>query len=131
MSPSSHGDHPLDLALAVASRGEESVELAAGSHLHPRGTVPPLVEWRSLDVRVHMPSCVPSSFGSQQQGPGHPLGGTSGGGTSGSGMAAVELLDPSDRACLNRLQQLLAKKRKVNGGGGGAQGGGDGGFRAR
>mmetsp|Transcript_28477 Transcript_28477/g.62680 ORF Transcript_28477/g.62680 Transcript_28477/m.62680 type:complete len:773 (+) Transcript_28477:171-2489(+) len=89
-SPSMHMDHPLDQILNALPRSRPSQPA--------RSPAAGRVEWRPLDMRVDLPSFMPS----------HAPGGRAAGGQ----LMGLELLNPSDRACIQRIEQLVNRKPK-------------------
>ncbi len=102
VSACSHGEHPWDLAMAAALRGGGTFQLAPPQQPKQQQQPPP-VEWRSLEVRAGLPPH-PAAAASTLL----PL--PAGAGGSGGGL---ELFDPTDKACLLRLEQLMSRKPKV------------------
>ena len=100
VSPGSHGEHPMDIVVSSAPRGgTSSASSPAGSPRRP-------VEWRSLDLRAEVPEVAPSWL--------HSMLPDEAARESESGcMAALELIDPSDKSCISRLEHLISRKPKV------------------
>lgn len=120
MSPCFHGEHPVDLAFASAQRGPGALAQGgdggngggrggSGGGGGARGAV----EWRSLDIRVPLEAMVPSDLPLLLRSP-PPSPSSSTAHPPVFGLsAALELIDPSDKTCLQRLEQILGRKPKV------------------
>jgi len=116
VSPGSHTDHPMDLLVASAPRGGgrrlSSSAASSPSAAAVRDDPPPQqqqrpIEWRSLDLRAELAEAAPSWMHAGRR----PPSGTTG--LDRGCMAALELIDPSDKSCLSRLEQLMKRKSKV------------------
>jgi hypothetical protein len=114
VSPCSHGEHPFELAVAAASRA-----LGQRSHHEATSMTRGHAEWRSMALRVPaVADASPCSISSWEemaiasctaarQPPETPAEQLLKGG--------LDVWDPSDKSCMERMEQLLSRKPKVAG----------------